>query len=53
MYYNDYGSYGRYTYDQTTPFTSIMDTSTAVQQTQTTDIFTYPQNFQNFRYSRQ
>jgi len=46
MYYNEYGSYGRYTYDQTTPFTSIMDTSATVQQTQTTDIFTYPQNFQ-------
>lgn len=46
MYYNEYGNYGRYTYDQTAPFMPTIDTYTTVQQTQTTDIFTYPQNFE-------
>lgn len=44
MNYNEYGSYGRYTYGQTTPF---IPKSMTVQQNQNADIFTYPQNLQS------
>lgn len=47
MNYIEYGSYFPNIYGQTTPFMSILDTSMTVQQPQTADIFTYPQNLQN------
>ncbi len=47
MNYNPYGNYGFYTYGQTTPFMPTMSTIMTVQQTQSADIFVYPQNLQN------
>lgn len=48
MDYNEYSTYGRYTYGQTTPYMQpTMATSMIMQQTQPVDIFTYPQNLQN------
>ncbi len=46
--YNEYNSYGRYTYGQTTPYIfPAMDMSMIMQQTQPFEIFTYPQNLQS------
>jgi Rubrerythrin. len=47
MYYTDYDGYDSFSYGQASPFMQTMDVpAMAVQQTQTGNIFTYPQNLQ-------
>jgi rubrerythrin len=44
---NDYDGYNPFNYNQWFSYVPAMDMFTATQQTQTPDIFTYPENLQN------
>lgn len=47
MNYNGYGSYGPYNYNRETTYIPVMNTPAMARQNQISDIFAYPQNFQN------
>lgn len=47
MNYYGYGNYGHYSYKQAIPYEPVKDMSATEQQTQTTEMFTYPQNLQD------
>lgn len=47
MIYNEYGNYSLYGYGHEASYIPAMDMSVMAQQTQTSEIFIYPQNLQN------